>query len=317
MIALDRYLWSIHLYLHLYSGRLVTERTANSLIQNHPQPSQSIRANAHSSVPLLTVADLEWQVDGKTILEQISFQLNQGSFIGLIGPNGAGKSSLLRCLYRVNRPSAGQIQLHGKDLWRSPARHVAQQIAVVLQEPPSNFGLKLRDVVAMGLTPHKSPFAFDTHADRQSVNDAIEQVGLTKLAHRSFDQLSGGEKQRALIARAIVQRPTLLLMDEPTNHLDVRYQIQVLELAKQLGITVLASIHDLNLASAFCDQLLVLDQGKLIAQGGADEVLTEQTLAKVFGVCCSIDRHPDHGHPRITYHYGYRDTKKPSKGADS
>ncbi|GAA5216792.1 ABC transporter ATP-binding protein [Corallincola platygyrae] len=265
--------------------------------------SQSANADADS---LLKVENLHWQADARAILEHISFAIAPGSFVGLIGPNGAGKSSLLRCLYRVNRPTQGRIQLNGQDIWHSSAREIACQIAVVLQETTGNFGLRLRDVVRMGLTPHKRAFEFDSAADLALVDDAIDQVGLTALAKQPFDQLSGGEKQRALIARAIVQRPKLLLMDEPTNHLDVRYQIQVLELAKHLGTTVLSSIHDLNLASAFCDQLLLLNQGELVEQGSPDQVLTEATLANVFGVCSSIDRHPDHGHPRITYHYGYR-----------
>ncbi|TAA47283.1 ABC transporter ATP-binding protein [Corallincola spongiicola] len=271
---------------------------------------------ANQEQPLVQVDALGWQADGRDILQQIDFQISRGTFVGLIGPNGAGKSSLLRCLYRVNKPSSGQVRLNGQNLWQHSARTVAQQVAVVLQETTGNFGLRLRDVVRMGLTPHKAAFALDSHHDLQLVDDAIEQVGLTALAQQPFEHLSGGEKQRALIARAIVQRPKLLLMDEPTNHLDVRYQIQVLELAKHLGITVIASIHDLNLASAFCDQLLLIDQGKLIGQGTPDEILTERMLGEVFGVCSSIDQHPDHGHPRITYHYGYLTANNKPPGGD-
>lgn len=261
---------------------------------------------------LLSVKQLNWQTDQRQILSNINFTIKCGSFMGLLGPNGAGKSTLLRCLYRFIKPDSGVISFNNTNIWHYSPSAYAQQIAVVLQESPSHFNLTVSDVVALGLVPHTAIFSRVKKSDEQRIFDAISQVGLDDKAMNSFEHLSGGEKQRALIARAIVQSPSLLIMDEPTSHLDVKYQIQVMELAKSLGITVLASFHDLNLASAMCDSLLVLKSGLLVAQGSPNEVITPEMLSDVFGVCAEVNQHPQHNVPHISYFYGYldRNTKK-------
>ncbi|MDX1451557.1 MAG: ABC transporter ATP-binding protein [Oleiphilaceae bacterium] len=253
--------------------------------------------------PLMQVSNLGWRVADKTILSDISFHIESGRFVGLLGPNGAGKSSLMRCMYRVIQPSAGQVMLAGKDIWQQSARAVAQQVAVIVQEHTEHFGLRVRDVVAMGLIPHKRLFEWETAAERDQIEQVIQALDLIALADRPFAQLSGGEKQRCMLARAMVQSPQLLIMDEPTNHLDVHYQIELLHQVREMGVTVFASFHDLNLAAAFCDELLVLDQGRLIAQGKAGEVLTEDLISTHFRTCAVVDEHPLHGHPRVTYAY--------------
>lgn len=255
------------------------------------------------SKPVISVSDLGWDAGGRAILDGISFDIQRGQFVGLIGPNGAGKSSLLRCLYRVNRPVRGSVWIHGNDIWHSSLKTNARKVAVILQENGDYFGLSVKDVVAMGLTPHKRIFSSDTEDDRQRVNDAIEQVGLTAFRRQAFTNLSGGEKQRVMVARAIVQQPQVLLMDEPTNHLDVHYQIEVLQLAKSLGVTVLASIHDLNLAAAFCDAILLLDEGQMIGFGPPQSVLTKSNIQRHFSTDAVVDEHPLSGSPRITYNY--------------
>ncbi|MCF1428288.1 MAG: ABC transporter ATP-binding protein [Shewanella sp.] len=255
--------------------------------------------------PVLTVDGLSWSVGGQRLLDDIGFSVPAGKMIGLIGPNGAGKSSLLRCLYRFLRPDTGLVRLDGIDCSAIPAREFARRVSVVQQDTPAGLDVSVRELVAMGLTPHKGWLEFDSAADRRHVNEALATVGLSKFAWRPFSLLSGGEKQRALIARAIVQQPQLLILDEPTNHLDIRYQIQILELVQSLGISVIASIHDLNLASALCDRLLLLDGGRLVAEGEPQQVLTEETIARVFGVCCRVSAHPQHGKPLISYFYGY------------
>ncbi|QSX29318.1 ABC transporter ATP-binding protein [Shewanella cyperi] len=257
--------------------------------------------------PALKVDGLCWHPKGNRVLDDVSFELASGQMLGLIGPNGAGKSSLLRCLYRYLRPDSGRISLEGQDISQVSRRDFARSVAVVQQDTPHFFDLSTRAQVAMGLIPHKGWFEQDRAADGERVDAALAQVGLSDKADTPFEQLSGGEKQRALIARAIVQRPGLLLLDEPTNHLDVRYQIQILELVRSLGISVICSIHDLNLASALCDSLLLLERGRTVAWGTPDEVLTEARLAAVFGVCCSVSPHPQHGKPQLQYFYGYRD----------
>lgn len=254
---------------------------------------------------LLTVEHLSWCTDGNLILDDISFTVPQGSFMGILGPNGAGKSSLLRCLYRFVKPDQGKVSFKEHNIWQINANDYAKSVAVVLQETPSHFNLTVYDVVGLGLIPHKGIFERVNKADDEKIAQAIEQVGLAHKVRQNFEYLSGGEKQRALIARAIVQSPSLLIMDEPTSHLDVRYQIQIMALAKSLGITVIASFHDLNLASAMCDTLLVLNQGKLVCQGSPNEVLTKEMLSNVFGVCAHISEHHQHKVPHISYDYGY------------
>ncbi len=266
-------------------------------------------SNSQSSsavADLLCVQQVSWHADGQLILDDVSFTIKKGSFTGILGPNGAGKSSLLRCLYRYTKPDSGAVLFNQKDIWQHYAAYqYAQDIAVVLQETPSHFNLTVHDIVALGLIPHKGIFTREQTSDSQKIACAIEQVGLVDKTLQNFEHLSGGEKQRALIARAIVQSPSLLIMDEPTSHLDVRYQIQVMELAKSLGITVIASFHDLNLASAMCDQLLVLNKGKLVEQGTPKEVLTSEMLSSVFGVCAQVSEHTQHQVPHISYFYGY------------
>ena len=265
------------------------------------------QTNLHQVV--LACQNLSWQVANKQILDNISFSVEQGSFTGLLGPNGAGKSSLLGCLYRYLKADAGEVIFHQQNIWQIPAAQYARQVAVVLQESPSEFNLSVFDVVALGYIPHKTLFSRITSEDNHVILNAIEQVGLRDKSQQAFDHLSGGEKQRALIARAIVQKPQLLIMDEPTSHLDVKYQIQIMELAKSLGITVIASFHDLNLASAMCDNLLVLQQGKLVSEGTPTQVITTELLSQVFGVCAQVSTHPQENlqnTPHITYFYGYQ-----------
>ncbi|TQV89870.1 ABC transporter ATP-binding protein [Aliikangiella coralliicola] len=253
---------------------------------------------------MLKAEKLTWAVDGKTILDDLSFSVGSGEFVGVIGPNGAGKSSLLRCLYRKNQLTSGMVEFAEQSLNDYTMRGLAQKIAVVLQEPPTRFELSVADVIRMGLTPNKPLLSFDTLDDQKAVEEAAEQVELSDKLEQEFNSLSGGEKQRAMIARAILQAPELLLMDEPTNHLDVRHQIEVLELARSLNISVIVSIHDLNLAAAYCDRLILLNRGRIVAQGAPELVLTKQQIQQVFEVNVHVDQHPFNRKLRITYDLG-------------
>lgn len=252
--------------------------------------------------PRLRIRDLAWSPDGqRALLEAIDLEIGDGELLGLIGPNGSGKTSLLRCAYRFQRPCSGSVELGGEALWQRPPRWSAQRVAVVLQEFPQDFGLRVQEVAAMGRTPHKGLFDGDDGEDQRLVDEALARVGLSERAQQDFARLSGGEKQRALLARALVQQPQLLILDEPTNHLDPRYQIELLRQIKSLGLATLASFHDLNLAAAFCDRLCVIDQGRLVAVGTPAEVLTAELLQQVFGVQALVDTHPLAGYPRITW----------------
>ena len=255
----------------------------------------------------LTLTQLAWTPLGhghchhQFRLRDANLHVAAGEFVGLIGPNGSGKTSLLRCAYRFSKPEAGAVHLGPHSLWQQSPRWCAQRIAVVLQEFPDAFGLTVDEVVAMGRTPHKGLFDGDTEADRQLARNALQSVGLSGFEDHAFATLSGGEKQRVILARALAQQPELLILDEPTNHLDPRYQLELLQLVKRLNIGTLASIHDLNLAAAFCDRLYVIDHGKIIASGTPREVLTVELLRDVFGVAALIDDHPLSGYPRITW----------------
>jgi iron complex transport system ATP-binding protein len=234
-------------------------------------------------------------------LREVNLRVASGEFVGLIGPNGSGKTSLLRCAYRFTRPATGTVWLDHQDVWQQSPRCCAQRIAVVLQEFPDAFGLSVEEVVAMGRTPHKGLFDGDTLDDRKIIQEALRSVGMQGFEDHAFATLSGGEKQRVILARALAQQPQLLILDEPTNHLDPRYQLELLQLVKRLQIGTLASLHDLNLAAAFCDRLYVIDHGRILASGTPSEVLTVELLRDVFGVETLIDAHPLSGYPRITW----------------
>ncbi|MFF8032152.1 MULTISPECIES: ABC transporter ATP-binding protein [unclassified Streptomyces] len=254
----------------------------------------------------MTATDL--RVDGVTIsagvrvlVRDVSLTARPGETIGLVGPNGSGKSSLLRAVYRVLRPDAGRVRVDGADAWSLPVRQVARTVAAVVQEPGAGVDLAVREVVAMGRTPHKRLLAGDTPEDAELIDSALAAVDAAHLAGRPFDRLSGGERQRVLIARALAQRPTLLVLDEPTNHLDIRHQLDVLDALRDLSATVLLALHDLNLAAYYCDRLYVLHDGEVTASGPPAEVLTPGLLAEVYGVAAEVAVHPGTGAPHVTF----------------
>ncbi|KVT23055.1 ABC transporter ATP-binding protein [Burkholderia ubonensis] len=251
--------------------------------------------------PMLSIDRVSWSPAGvPTVLDTVSLAVGAGEFVGLVGPNGSGKTSLLRCVFRYTRPDGGSVALDAQDVWRMRPRAVARRVAVLQQETPDDFGLTVDELAWMGRTPHKGMFDADTADDARIVERALHDVGLLARRAQPFASLSGGEKQRALLARALVQQPELLLLDEPTNHLDLRHQLELLARVRRLGIPTLATIHDLNLAAAYCDRLYVLAHGRVVASGAPDDVLTEDRLRDVFGVAALVDRHPVTGRPRVT-----------------
>ena len=251
------------------------------------------------------VERLSLELSGQKILRDVEAEASSGEFVGLVGPNGSGKTSLLRCVYRILKPGAGRVTLAGDDVLRLDAREAARRTAVVQQETTAEFDFTVREVVSMGRSPHKGAFDRDGEDDRRIVDESLERVDMLGLAERSFPTLSGGEKQRALVARALAQRARLLVLDEPTNHLDVRYQIEVLDLVKELGITTLAALHDLNLAALYCDRLYVLSQGEVVARGTPQEVLRPGLISGVYGVGCEVHIHPATGRPHIAFLPGW------------
>lgn len=226
---------------------------------------------------------------GARVLEKVSVTVQDGQFAALAGPNGSGKTTLLRTIYRAVRPAAGRVLLDGRDVWRMPAAEAARHCAVLVQQPDAGFEFTVAEMVALGRTPHLGAFGRFRAADRDAVAEAIDRTGLAALRDRRMGALSGGERQRVLLARALAQRPRLLVLDEPTNHLDLRHQLEFLELVRGLGITVLAALHKLDLAAGYCDKIVVLDGGRVAADGPAAAILTPRLLRQVFGVDGRMD----------------------------
>ena len=245
---------------------------------------------------------LYWGVDGHEILHNIELNVDSGAVVGLVGPNGSGKSSLLRCVYRAVKPHAGTIVLDGDNLWEISSQEAARRIAVVLQETPSEFDFTAYEIVSMGRNPHKQMFDRENEQDRTIIGDALDQVGMTGFDNRNFATLSGGEKQRILIARSLSQQASFLLLDEPTNHLDIRYQLETMDLVKKLGLSTLAALHDLNIATEYCDYIYVIDNGRIVADGSPSEILEPQLIHQVFGVGVSVDYNTHTGKPRLNFY---------------
>lgn len=254
------------------------------------------------SSPVLRVEDLNLQLAQRAVLHNISFSLSQGRMLGVVGPNGAGKSSLLKLLHGELTPSSGQVWFKNRPLQTLSRRELAQQLAVVVQSPVPVFSLTTEQLLMMGLVPHKSWFAPTTSEDRQQIELALHKTGLLALRSHPLSSLSGGELQRAFIARALVQNARILLLDEPTNHLDVHYQHQILQLVKQLGLTIVCCLHDLNLAASYCDDIMVLDEGRMCALGSADEVLQPELLSRVFRQPCQLIHQPGLARPIIHFY---------------
>ena len=234
----------------------------------------------------LSVQDVSWRPRKRAplVLHPTSFEVAAGRVLGVVGPNGAGKSTLLRLLYRFQTPSTGQVLVDGQDLWAMPARQAACRIAAVLQEQPAAFGLTVREIVALGRTPHLQGFAAAGDVDDRIINRVIAQLDLTTFANRSFGTLSGGERQRVMVARALAQDPQILVLDEPTNHLDIRHQLEVLALIRHLDLTIIVSLHDLNMAANICDDILILEDGYPRGFGSPDDLLTETLVSQTFRV---------------------------------
>ncbi len=247
----------------------------------------------------LKLDHLSVDIAGKLIVTDISLAAEDGRFTGLLGPNGSGKSTILKTIYRVHKPAAGRLLLDGADLLALSARDAARRIAVVAQETTSEFDFSVREMVMIGRTPYKRAFGADTEADHAAVEQAIERVGCGHLTLRSFNTLSGGEKQLVLVARALAQGADHLILDEPTNHLDVRHQVEILEVVAGLGVTVLAALHDLSLAALFCDPVYILAAGQIAAGGPPASVLTEQTILRAYGADVLVVPHPDTGQPHL------------------
>ena len=233
---------------------------------------------------MLSAEGISYGTRDREILYEISLRAEAGEFVGIIGPNGSGKSTLLKNLYKVLRPRAGRAFLMGEDLLAMSGREMAQRLAVVVQEHESGFDFTVEEVVRMGRHARKGLLEADNGQDRSLVDRVLRLTQLEEVREQSYTTLSGGEKQRVLIARALAQQTAVLVLDEPTNHLDIKYQLQLMELVRGSGCTVVAAIHDLNLAAAYCHRLYALKDGVIVGEGAPKELLTPAFLREVYEV---------------------------------
>lgn len=249
----------------------------------------------------LNAHDLGWYAGGKRIVDSVSLEIAPGETFGLVGPNGSGKSTLMRLLAGIAPRPAGTVHLDGVPLERLTRREAAQRIAFVEQMADTSDALSVRDAVELGRTPWLSALApFGAH-DRLVVDEALAAVGMGDMARHAWSTLSGGERQRVHIARALAQRPRLLMLDEPTNHLDIHHQLSLLRLVIRLPVTVVMALHDLNQAMG-CDRLGVMDGGRLVACGPPTEVLSPERLAAIFRVRATPLRDPDDNATLFRFH---------------
>ncbi|TYT60907.1 heme ABC transporter ATP-binding protein [Natrialba swarupiae] len=251
----------------------------------------------------ITVQTVSLSFDELRVLEDVSLSVSPGEFVGFVGPNGAGKTTLLRAISGALEPTTGTIEIGGTDVHDVSSRESSRLVAAVPQDTSLSFSFPVRDVVEMGRHPHRSRFSPPTADDRLAVEDALERTRTAELADRPIDEISGGQRQRVVLARAVAQETPVLLLDEPTASLDINHQIETLELVRELvddGRTVVAAIHDLDLAARYCDRLVMLAGGTLHADGSPSDVLTSETLAAAFHANATVTPNPITGTPTVT-----------------
>lgn len=251
------------------------------------------------------VNNLSWSIEQgqNTILFPQNFRLEAGKILGVVGPNGSGKSTLLRLLYRFYKPTTGVIKIDDVDIWSLSSRQVARSIATVLQEQPSDFSLTVKEVVSLGRTPYSNFFGSSSgDCNDKIVQASLDRLSLSNFSNRYLKTLSGGERQRVMVARALAQEPSLLILDEPTNHLDIRQQLEIINLLKKLPITIITSLHDLNMAANICDNILLLKNGHPLGFGKPNIILSEKNISNAFTIkACHEVLIPSNSN-QITFH---------------
>ncbi len=237
----------------------------------------------------------------KQIVRGASIKVRDKQFVGLLGPNGSGKTTLLKSIYRVLKPSAGTVLIDGEDIKELSFRDTSRRMGVVSQFNNISFDLSAQEMVLMGRAPHKKAFERDSAEDYRIAEDALKRVDMLDFRDRSFLTLSGGEKQRIILARALAQQVEMLILDEPTNHLDIKYQLQIMDVVKSLGCGVLAALHDLNLTLMYCTYVYIMKNGEVVAEGETEEVITERLIKEVYEVDCALSRNPVSGKLNVSF----------------
>ena len=253
----------------------------------------------------LQVKNLDHKVGDKCILDKISLEVHDGEFVGLVGPNGCGKSTLLKNIYRTYRPQHDAIFIQGRDVLEYSSKKLAREMAVMAQENQVEFDFEVQDMVMFGSYSKKKFLEKHSAQDKALCEKHLREVGLEGYEHRSYLSLSGGEKQRVLLARVLMQDSPLIVLDEPTNHLDVNYQYQIMDILKEQDVTVFTSVHDLNLAALYCDKVIFMYSGHVVDYGTPEEVINEKNLRDYFGVEAQITVNEATGKKQIYYLPGW------------
>jgi iron complex transport system ATP-binding protein len=253
---------------------------------------------------MLDIERISFNYGTARVLEDITFMADRGECIGIIGPNGSGKSTLLKTLSKILKPSSGRVVLSGKELERYSAKELARQMAVVPQDTNIDFDFTCLEVVLMGRNPHLKRFEIEGKHDMEIAKESMMLTSTWHLRERPFSEVSGGERQRVIIARALAQEPAVLLLDEPVSHLDINHQIEILDLVERLkgqrGLVVMIVLHDLNLAARYCDRLMLLHENRILATGSPADVLTQENISRAFRANVIIKKHPLTGYLYVT-----------------
>lgn len=253
---------------------------------------------------MIEVHSISFRYHQEWVLQDISFPIGKGEFVGVIGPNGSGKTTLLKVLYQFLSPQKGEILFEMAPLKKMTRGEIAKRIAVVAQESYPLFPFRVLEIVLMGRSPYLGHLMFEREKDMEIAQKAMEWTEILSFSDRPIDELSGGERKRVFIARALAQEPEVILLDEPTANLDIHHQIEflnlILSLNRERGLTILMATHDMNIASEFCDRLILLQRGKIFKMGTPQEIVTRENIRTVYGCDVWVDQNPISGMPRIS-----------------
>jgi iron complex transport system ATP-binding protein len=253
---------------------------------------------------IIRLENVGFAYDGRAVLDGISFAVGEGEFVGVVGPNGSGKTTLIKLLSKVLKPRSGKIEIAGENIERIPNRRLAQIAAVVPQETNVLFAYTIGEIVLMGRSPYLGALSFERERDVEIARKAMDAADVADLSDRLISEVSGGEKQRVVIARALAQEPRIMLLDEPTAFLDLKHQVGIYRVLQKLNrerkMTIIAVSHSLNLAAQFCRRMILLDKGRVAADGSPAEVLTRENIERVFEVKVRISRDESSGAPFVT-----------------
>lgn len=252
---------------------------------------------------IMRVEHLDRFYGDKHVLKDIHFSIKQGESIGIIGPNGSGKTSLLELLAGVAKPKAGHVYYQGQNIKHYAKKEFAQSVAVLQQEALPAIDFTVRQIVEMGRYPYQNWLGEEKTDVSEFIDQIMEKMGLTSLAHRELSHLSGGERQRVALAKIMVQQPTLVMLDEPTTYLDIGHQIQLMDEIRSwqraTNLTVVSVLHDLNLAALYCEQLILMHQGQIVKKGTPEEIIQKEVIQSVYGTTPVIIQHPTANVPQV------------------